>query len=425
MRRRLALVSVAVTAMVVVAFVVPLATMVRTLARDRVLVSAERDAQILSQALGILIEANDLDGVRQLVAQGTTVGDGLLSVRLPDGRVIGADFEPTPGLQRAVSGEALRETVDTGEVVWVPVLLSDARVALIRVFVPASALGRNVAASWAVLGALGVALIALSGLVADRLARSIVDPVRELSAAAHRIGEGDITARVRPDGPPEIVEVGEALNRLASRIGELLEAEREAAADVSHRLRTPLTALRLDVEGISDESTMQRLADDVAEVERTVNQIIEELRRPLRDGVGASVDLEEVVRARMNFWQALADEQGRRGALHVGAGSFVARIAAHDAEAMLDALLGNVFAHTPEGVGFSVSLDGDADTLRLVVADEGPGFDSEAVTMRGVSGAGSTGLGLDIVRRTAEAAGGRIEIGSGPGATVEVVLPRL
>lgn len=410
--------------MVVIAFVVPLATMVRTLARDRVLVSAERDAQILSQALGILIEANDLDGVRQLVVQGTTVGDGVLSVRLPDGRVLGADFEPTPGLQRAASGEALREEVDEGEIIWVPVLLADARVALIRVFVPASALSRNVAASWAVLGALGIALIALSALVADRLARSIVDPVRELSAVAQRIGEGDLAARVDPDGPPEIVEVGEALNRLADRIGELLEAEREAAADVSHRLRTPLTALRLDVEGVRDEATLRRLTEDVAEVERTVNQIIDELRRPLRDGVGSTVDLRSVVQERAAFWQALADEQGRRATVHVGEGPFMVRIPAADAEAMVDALLGNVFAHTPEGTAFAVALDGDADMVRLVVGDEGPGFDIEAAG-RGISGGGSTGLGLDIVRRSAEAAGGRLVVGRGPGARVEVILPRL
>ena len=131
-----------------------------------------------------------------------------------------------------------------------------------------------------------------------------------------------------------------------------------------------------------------------------------------------------MVEERAAFWQALADEQGRRTAVHVGEGPFVVRIPAADAEAMVDALLGNVFAHTPEGTAFAVALYGDADTVRLVVDDEGPGFDIDAAG-RGISGGGSTGLGLDIVRRSAEAAGGRLAVGRGPGARVEVILPRL
>ena len=69
---------------------------------------------------------------------------------------------------------------------------------------------------------------------------------------AERLGRGDLDARVEPGGPDEVREVGAALNRLAARISELLAREREEVADLSHRLRTPVTALRLDVESLPE-----------------------------------------------------------------------------------------------------------------------------------------------------------------------------
>jgi signal transduction histidine kinase len=87
----------------------------------------------------------------------------------------------------------------------------------------------------------------------------------------------------------------------------------------------------------------------------------------------------------------------------------------------VDALLGNVFSHTPEGVAFRVTVS----AAGLIVDDAGPGIADPAFSMqRGVSGAGSTGLGLDIVRRVAESAGGRIEIDRGPmgGARIAMLL---
>jgi signal transduction histidine kinase len=80
-----------------------------------------------------------------------------------------------------------------------------------------------------------------------------------------------------------------------------------------------------------------------------------------------------------------------------------------------DALLENVLAHTPEGAGFAVTLSrDDAGDVLVVITDEGPGFTDQRVLQRGESGAGSTGLGLDIARRTAAASGGDLRVGSGP-----------
>ena len=100
------------------------------------------------------------------------------------------------------------------------------------------------------LGLLGLVLIGLSLLVADRLARTITRPITDLARGADRLAHGDLTTRVRPDGPAEVREVGAAINLLAGRIGELLAGERESVADLSHRLRTPVTVLRLEVESL-------------------------------------------------------------------------------------------------------------------------------------------------------------------------------
>jgi signal transduction histidine kinase len=88
---------------------------------------------------------------------------------------------------------------------------------------------------------------------------------------------------------------------------------------------------------------------------------------------------------------------------------------ADEVAAVLDALVGNVFSHTPEGTAYRVSVEGDGADVVMAVDDAGPGIpDPALVVERGRSGAGSSGLGLDIARQGAETAGGRLEIGPSP-----------
>src|SRR5207302_1129105 len=176
--------------------------------------------------------------------------------------------------------------------------------------------------------------------------------------------------RVKPEGPPEVANLGRAFNLLAARIGELLEAEREAAADLSHRLRTPLTALRLDVERQPEGAAKEVLTADLDGLERSVTNVIGQLRRHQRREIRAESDLAEVTRERVRFWAALAEDQGRSFSLGVPPGAWPVPIRRDELEAVLDALLGNVFAHTPEGTGFSVRVERDAaGRTRLLVED--------------------------------------------------------
>jgi signal transduction histidine kinase len=89
----------------------------------------------------------------------------------------------------------------------------------------------------------------------------------------------------------------------------------------------------------------------------------------------------------------------------------------------LDALIGNVFHHTPEGTPYTVSLRPDTEHVVIEIADAGPGItDPRAAMRRGASGGDSTGLGLDIARRIAESGGGGLRIGRSPegGARIEL-----
>ena len=156
-------------------------------------------------------------------------------------------------------------------------------------------------------GTLIAGLIVVIGAVplADRFAASLTRPVRDLSDAAHRWAGGDLTARVSPQGPPEILESGRAFNLLAERLADLLAAERERVADLSHRLRTPLAALRLQAESSNDPKHRAALVADIANLEGEVTALIEDVRRTGEEK-STIADLAAVVDRRMGFWQVVA-----------------------------------------------------------------------------------------------------------------------
>jgi signal transduction histidine kinase len=249
----------------------------------------------------------------------------------------------------------------------------------------------------------------------------------ELFSVTRRLQGGEMEARVSPAGPPEVAEVGLAVNGLADRIGDLLAAAREEAADLSHQLRTPLTVLRLDAEGLPTAEDRLRMAADIDRLEQVVTRVIQESRSSARSpGTGAgrgTCDLAEVVRQRLAFWSILATGQGRRFTVAVPSDPQPVGVSKGDVEVCLDALLNNVLAHTPAGTSFSVEVRaGPGRDRMLVVQDAGPGLPGNSLPTRGASGGSGTGLGLDIVRRTAEASGGRLSARRSPegGARFEV-----
>ncbi len=135
-------------------------------------------------------------------------------------------------------------------------------------------------------------------------------------------------------------------------------------------------------------------------------------------------DAAAVVAERVAFWSVLAEDTERAVTVEVAHGPLPVALGKPDLEAVVDALLGNVFAHTPDGTAFAVELAARRDGgARLVVADSGTGLPAGVdPTGRGASGAGSTGLGLDIARRAAAQAGGAFALDRPPSGGLRVVL---
>lgn len=421
MRRALILVSLAVTSMVTLAFLIPLALTVREAARDRALSDAERQANALAPALTI---TSDRAALERAVASTQAGAAQRMALHLPGGVVIGSERGGLEAVRSAgQSARAFATPVPGGHALLQPVVLADGRAAVVEVFIPEAELNRGVGPAWALMALVAAGLLAASVVVADRLAARVVRSSRRLAAAAGALGGGDLSVRVDPQGPPELVEAGHAFNAMADRVSQLLTAEREMAADLSHRLRTPLAALRLNVGALHEGPIAEQTRRSVDQLEREVDLIIRTVRRPSGSG---SCDAAEVLRQRLAFWSALAEDQHRPWELIDSAGSVTVPLPAPELAAVVDALLGNVFRYTAEGTAFAVTLHEGDGVVAILVADAGSGIeDPEAALARGGSGRGSTGLGLDIARQAAESTGGNLRIDRSEtlgGAQVQVWL---
>lgn len=423
MRWALVKVSLAVTVMVVVAFAVPLGLVVKELARDRAFSNAERQAATIAPTLTI---TDDREQLERAVYSTSAGSDRKMAVHIPASRAAGS--RPLElGTRRAAEkdvrtvqrlGRASITDVPGGSVLLQPTGLGSGVIAVVEVYVPEKDVSNGVTTAWLVLAGVGAALVVGSVAVADRLGVRMVEPAQRLAGAAHALGEGKLGARVPEEGPPELRSAAVAFNSMADQVVQLLSNERELAADLSHRLRTPLTVLRLNAASLGDSPAADQTRAAVAQLEREVDTIIRTARaakpQTAAAGLGVGCDVSEVVRDRMDFWSALAEDEGRKVRL-AGVGRPV-RIPVGRPElvAALDALLGNVFRHTPEGTAFSVDVHNGDDAVILLISDAGPGIaDPGAALVRGNSGGGegSTGLGLDIVRRVAESTGGDVRIG--------------
>ena len=434
MRRTIALLSAAVTSMVAIAFLIPLAIIVRDVARDRALTDAQLAGASIEPVLAV---TTDRATLQRAILSTPAGAAGQLAIYVTGGRTASAPAggtliggpqhaSPRPARGRREPVPHRRRPRRLGRA---PARRSRRRpgrpVAITEVYVPAAAVSRGVAASWTVMTAVAVALIAVSVLVSDRLAARITRPARALAAAAAALGEGDLTARSTPAGPPELVATGHAFNLMADRLARLINAERVMAADLPHRLRTPLTALRMNAASLGPGRAADETRLAVDRMEREVDLIIRAARRPA-PGEPSGCDAAQVLRDRIAFWSALAEDQGRPCQL-IGADRPVrVPVPRSDLAAAADALIGNVFRHTAEGTGFAVTLHPGRDVVLIFFADAGPGIGNpNAALRRGSSGAGSTGLGstglgstglgstglgLDIARRVAESTGGALKI---------------
>ncbi len=419
MRSRISWLVVATTSAIVVAFVIPLCVLVVNLAEDRAMAAADQEARNIAILVAGL---HDDPHLSELIDDIDRRGFPTTVVVTSDGHQFGSGSisKRDPEIQRARQGEAFTVVDDAGGRVLLPVIVEEGTQVVRSSITPAD-LHQGVARAWVGIIGLGVLLLVLSVAIAAQLGRRISGPLRDVAATAHRLREGELGARAKVEGTDETQELARALNGLAERTVELLATERAAVGDLSHRLRTPVTALRLDAETVDDPELAERLQGHIAVLQRTIDAILREARRPVRSDLAPACDAVSAVRDRMEFWRPLAEDQGRGMEVSLPPGPLEVQLARNDLVDLLDILVDNVFAHTPEGVSLQIDLRQDAGMAVLTIDDAGPGFSARRSRER----AGGTGLGLDIATRTAVGCGGDLTVGVSPkgGAQIQVRLP--
>ncbi|WP_370413118.1 ATP-binding protein [Streptomyces fradiae] len=265
---------------------------------------------------------------------------------------------------------------------------------------------------------LAVALLCVVAavLLAVRQANKLASPLTDLAETAERLGSGDPRPRHKRYGVPELDRVADVLDASAERIARMLTAERRLAADASHQLRTPLTALSMRLEEVAVADDLETVREEatiaLTQVER-LTDVVERLLTNSRDprtGSAVAFDLDEVVKQQLEEWRPAYRSAGRaivhsgkQGMRAVGTPGAVAQV--------LAALIENSLMHGGGTVALRTRVTGNQSVIE--VTDEGPGVPVDLgarIFERAVSGRSSTGIGLAVARDLAEADGGRLEL---------------
>ncbi|MGW2180106.1 ATP-binding protein [Streptomyces sp. NPDC001732] len=279
-----------------------------------------------------------------------------------------------------------------------------------------SAVTREVGRTLMIIGAVALLAIVSAVLLAVRQANRLTLPLTDLAETAERLGSGDPRPRHKRYGVPELDRVADVLDASAERIARMLTAERRLAADASHQLRTPLTALSMRIEEISvtdDPDTVKEEANiALTQVER-LTDVVERLLTNARDprtGSAVVFDLDEVVKQQIEEWRPAYRSAGRaivcsgkQGLRAIGTPGAVAQV--------LAALIENSLMHGGGTVALRTRVTGNQAVIE--VTDEGPGVPADLgarIFERAISGRNSTGIGLAVARDLAEADGGRLEL---------------
>ncbi|HET7719945.1 MAG TPA: ATP-binding protein [Acidimicrobiales bacterium] len=443
MTRRLLLSYLTITAFVLVVLVTPLGITFAARERDRLEVAIERDATaIAALAEEALENGQPLDPVRPAIERYAADGGRVVIVD-PRGFSVedtdapgepSRDFSTRPEIQAALAGErsgGVRASTTLGHdllYVAIPVASGGVIHGAVRISYPTSTVDARVRSNWLRLGGLTVAVLASvagAGLV---LARGVTGPVRRLEAASGELAAGDFDVRVsEDDGPPELRALARSFNVMADRVDHLVGAHRRFVADASHQLRTPLTALQLQLETLDGAPPAQRrkkVAAALAETER-LGQLVESLLVLARADAGpvaeVTVDLGATVRDRAAVWDPVAREHGVELKIEVPPEAPV-RAMSGAIEQVLDNLLSNAIAVSPAGSTIRLTVIAEDTAVELHVADQGPGMTAaqrERAFERFWRGPDSTGrgfgLGLAIVHQLVTASGGEVRLQPGAG----------
>ncbi|TDV36857.1 ATP-binding protein [Actinophytocola oryzae] len=412
MRRRILLAILMAVTVTACALGIPLGfsatAVVESLTREELGARARQIAATLDDEV-----ANDRDIDLEQVELGVPTGGHLL-VTLPDSEErfeFGANLQGETVTEEVpiVQHGTVRLSIDAG-----PMRTTQTQVALLVVLVVIAAIGGGTA-------------------VATVTARRLARPLRHVADRASRLGAGDFRLdRTRYD-VEELDSVAEALDASATALAQLVQRERELVGDVSHQLRSRLTSLQLRIEELTvvpDKEVASEAQAALEQAERLAD-VLDDLMAAAREARSAGampVDLAAELPGIADEWRAPLRAVGRSLKVRIEAGLY-AKVSPGRLREVIGVLLDNALRHGSGTVTLAaregVAASG-GETVVIEVADMGPGVPDELaehVFERGVSGGGSTGLGLALARALIDSDGGRLELSVKRPATFTVFLP--
>jgi len=287
--------------------------------------------------------------------------------------------------------------------------------------------GQQVQVTLAVL-LLVVLSVTVGAVVATLTARRLAVPLLAVADRAARLGAGDFRAAPARHGIPELDRVSDVLDTSARALAQLVQRERTLVGDVSHQLRSRLTALQLRLDELSTHPDPTARSEALAALDQAekLTAVLDELladARAARAAGAEPLDLGAALGEIAEEWRPVLRDAGRSLKVRLPTG-VLARVTPARLREAVDVLLDNALRHG----GGTVALSARATDMGLVVevGDNGPGVPAELVPHvfeRGVSAGASTGIGLALARALVEADGGRLELSRARPPTFAIFLP--
>jgi signal transduction histidine kinase len=424
MRRRILILTLGVTAAGLIVLGVPLGWALGRVYHSEQLTRLRQAATAAAAA----VPAEGLRGADPVEPPPVPAGIGLTYYDAGGRLALGAGpTSPDDQVRRALAGRSAEGSSGSRLVAAEPVTANETTVGAVEATSPSSALTSRVRRSWLGMGVLGLVALGLAGAMAARQSRRVVAPLDDLVDAAARLGEGEFTQHAPASGIAEVDRARRALEVTSSRLGELMDRERAFTAHASHQLRTPLTALRLDLESALETpaaDTGRALRDAIGEVDR-LEATLEQLLALARTGTtpGRLVPLADILTPLEQRWHTHLAKHGRRLQVVVDDGTGGQPVPATVSQ-ILDVLVDNASTHGRGTVTITTAATLGGTTIE--VGDEGDGLPAETprVDHGAVLPPSDHGLGLPLARSLAEVAGGRLVIKRrGPNPVIAVVLP--
>lgn len=433
-----------VTLLVLLVQDIPLGFYLQQVEHERIITSLERDAFILAgrseQALETSSTSDDAELIQATKDYRDAGGSRVVIVNAAGTAVVISDDDQadlgTSYLNRPEIVEALSGSISTGHrfsstlnqellYVAVPILSGTEVLGAVRLTYPDYIVSNTVNQQLGLLSLVAVIALLMAAIVGYIVSGSITRRIRLLQSATEALAAGDLRSRADESaGTRELRSLAESFNDMAARLELLITQQRTFAADASHQLRTPLTALRLRLERAHDlletdpAGAADRLAAAEAEADRLSN-LIEGLlllsRTEASDAPREIVDLGSLTRGRVDQWQALAAESD----VVIGyEGPMTLQVTAvpNAVEQIVDNYIDNALAVSPAGSVIVVQVQVAGEEAVLHVMDQGPGLSPEECVRafdrfwRAQSDKNGSGLGLAIVAQLARASGGKAEL---------------